>query len=125
MKRYIKHTQIFCNADSELNDLLSPGKHNLDVPGDNLRYSIKTEQDNPYIWVHGIVVDKDQRNLGIGTDLLSKVIHLSDISGYPIELFAVPIRDSEMTDEELIDWYINRGFQYAGGIGNHLMYYPK
>lgn len=115
MKRYIR-------SDTKLNELLTPGKHNLDVPGGNLRYSIMTEQDTPYIWVHGIVVDKEQRNRGIGTNLLSKVIHLSDSSGYPIELFATPIKDSDMTDEELIDWYISRGFQHGGGVGNNLIY---
>lgn len=105
-------------------DPFAPGKHNINTEGGNLRYSIKTEREKPYIWVHGIAVDEDKRNKGIGSVLLSELLKVSDKTGFPIELFATPIRNNKMTDEELIEWYLKRGFQHTTGIGNALIYIP-
>lgn len=96
----------------------SPGKHEIKVKGGKLRYTVEPDA----IYIHGIEVDSGERKQGIGTKLLNKVIDISDSSKKPIELFAVPIRGSDMTEDQLIDWYEKRGFKQF--MGTEMKYVP-
>ena len=103
-------------------DISSYEKHRIDTNGGHLVYLVKDDK----IVLYHIEVDTDQRGSGVGSYLLDKLKKVSDDSGMPIELFAIPIKDSQMDVEELIKWYEDRGFQYAGeGMRNELVYLPN
>lgn len=111
MKRWIHSATV---AESE--------KHKISVDGGHLVYLII---NNKIILQH-IEVDSDKRGSGVGTELLDKIKKISDDSGMPIKLFAMPIKDNEMSQEDLIDWYEDRGFEYKGeGMRNELIYLPR
>ena len=108
------------------NDVLQlDGKrHDIETSGGRARYSIqKIGADKQIIYVHGIEVEKSKRNKGIGKSLLHRLQKLSDDNGIDIVLEAVPIRDSSMTEEQLINWYKKQGFQQK--FGNELHYKAK
>lgn len=100
---------------------LSNGTHKINIGAGELTYVVYPNENT--ISVKGIVVDKDSRNQGIGSKLLDKMISISDHSGRPLELFAVPIRNSTMSWDTLIDWYKKRGFKYE--FDGYMKYEPK
>ena len=111
MKRYIKSSIL-------------PGKYNIDVPYGNLRYSVCQSDGVPrYIYLHGISVNPSSRGQGIGTELLQKLISISDQYKLPIELQVAPILDSPMSVDDLKLWYSQNGFVVEHG--SSMIYYPK
>jgi ribosomal protein S18 acetylase RimI-like enzyme len=110
MKRYIK-------ADLDL------GKYTISAPGGSLRYSVYPQGDKgKYIYLHGIMVDFADRGQGIGSELLDKLIAISDEHQIPIELQVEPFAKSSMDRDQLTEWYKRHGFTESG-FG--MQYIPK
>ena len=105
---------------------ISNGKHDINYKGGLVRYSVHYDSSTqqPYeIYIHVIEVPAEKRNQNIGTDLLNKVKNIADKNNLPITLMAVPIKNSQMTEEQLQQWYQKRGFSKE--YGSEMNYIPK
>lgn len=107
-------------------DTTDTRSHYINIQGGEASWSFETpyKPNEPIITLHGLVIDEDKRAQGIGTELLNKVKQVSKDTGLPIELFAVPIRNSTMTMEQLIEWYKRRGFELIDN-DNLMRWTPK
>ena len=93
--------------------------HVISVENGSLTYRVSSSDD---IYVERIIVKKESRQTGIGTQLLNTVKEMSDNSGLNVKLDAWPV-NSNMSIDELIQWYENRGFVHMSA--NQMLYESK
>lgn len=108
------------NASDELNT--DGYTHYLKSPDGYLAYSVMENPD--FIFVEDLEVVKDSRGQGIGTELLNRIKRLGDQYDLPVKLFAYP-EIGTRTQDELIDWYLSRGFEPEDIRRDLLIYNPK
>ena len=108
------------NASDELNT--DGYTHYLKSPDGYLAYSVMENPD--FIFVEDLEVVKDSRGQGIGTELLNRIKRLGDQYNLPVKLFAYPEIGTK-TQDELIDWYLSRGFEPEDIRRDLLVYTPR